>query len=647
MAALKRAFADVILNTAKESAVRILASERRVLQLQQSLSLAREESLDMLLRLKSIMDSKVMALSPISHSSTSVQFSLWQKIAFRGDFSSRYPVCTLICLLSQDELLKFDSKQSHFIFFIPSKRKTLSGSLSYISFGHSFGDQNNQFILMLHSKLLLALINESEKSNLSQVRKIKKLEVQLGEAKGTINFLRSELKRLNSELDQRMDIQAEFPDGKSTGHNATSEKYNCKENIHNSDSHLYSKRGAKSVPNSDCCFTKRVTQDEPLNNLIAVDNYAGNPDLASIILSNKEPELYRNGCTQRIRAFERNQNETNMCENKNAERPWAIDFGMAEKIVRRKMRRQKRMRPAKCITYHDMQHYGLLGSNHSKVGENDKDRSAGNSQRASGEAPLKTLDSCSPQMSGENQETTKDQKTKLNKFSNHRISGLLDGNRIMTRRSVLKLCNTCEDHTGGSHTSGSGATFQENSLKESLVLGTSEVIDDAVSDAVKNGTLLHEIILSKADDKLAEDLGTSITKGGHDDCKDEPCKPCGPAAEDRSDKILKYTFQRKRKRVSIDSKVDSTSLEGSMSKQTLEKDNAVLDPQKSSLLAESSRESRRLAQVARQVSEVTSSLFHKCSTNRSAKLKQCKLDARREQWLSQGARPIRLPLGIR
>ncbi|KAJ8492828.1 hypothetical protein OPV22_014549 [Ensete ventricosum] len=589
MAALKRAFADVILNTAKESAARILASDRRVLQLQQSMSLAREESLDMLLRLKSIMDSK---------------------------------------------------------------------------------------------------INELEKSNLSHVRKIQELEVQLGEAKGTIDFLRYELKRLNSELDQRMDIQAEFPDGKSTGHNATSEKYNCKENIHNSDSHLYSKRGAKSIPNSDCCF-KGMTQDEPLNNLIAVDNYAGNPDLASIILSNKEPEPYRNGCTQRIHAFERNQvsgkefsaqihdqisdiksetmmcengnpershtkdfamvkkpvcrrkrrvrckkhimkstdmrhyrsldsshskfsmltndhissikNETNMCENKKAARPWAKDFGIAEKIVRRKTQRQKRLRPAKCIAFHDMQHYGLLDINHSKVGENDKDKSAGNSQRASGEAPLKTLDSCSPQMSGENQETTKYQKTKLNKFSNHRSSGLLDGNRIMTRRSVLKLCNTCKDHTGGSHISGSGATFQENSLKESLVLGTSEVIDDAVSDDVKNGTLLQEIMLSKPDDKLAEDLGTSITKEGHDDCKDEPCKPCGPAAEDRCDKILKYTFQRKRKRVSLDSKVDFTSLEESMSKQTVEKDNAVLDPQKSSLLVESSRESRRLAQVARQL----------------------------------------------
>ncbi|RWW33838.1 hypothetical protein GW17_00001435, partial [Ensete ventricosum] len=331
MAALKRAFADVILNTAKESAARILASDRRVLQLQQSMSLAREESLDMLLRLKSIMDSKVMALSPISHSSTSVQFSLWQKIAFRGALSSRDPVCILI----------------------------------------------------------------------------------------------------------------------------------------------------------------------------------------------------------------------------------------------------------------------------------------------------------------------------------------------------------------------------------------SEVIDDAVSDDVKNGTLLQEIMLSKPDDKLAEDLGTSITKEGHDDCKDEPCKPCGPAAEDRCDKILKYTFQRKRKRVSLDSKVDFTSLEESMSKQTVEKDNAVLDPQKSSLLVESSRESRRLAQVARQKEVLHSSIFRTASlllrghlvnvvmvgpqlsrgnvrmpicivvirfasvckegtgcssfsliraircqlhastvssadqTNRSAKLKQCKLDARREQWLSQGARPIR------
>lgn len=63
MVVLKRAYADVILNTAKESAARILAADRRVLQSQHSLSLAMEESLAMLLRLKSIMDAKVIAFA--------------------------------------------------------------------------------------------------------------------------------------------------------------------------------------------------------------------------------------------------------------------------------------------------------------------------------------------------------------------------------------------------------------------------------------------------------------------------------------------------------------------------------------------------------------------------------------------------------
>ncbi|RWW55996.1 hypothetical protein BHE74_00037326 [Ensete ventricosum] len=513
MAALKRAFADVILNTAKESAARILASDRRVLQLQQSMSLAREESLDMLLRLKSIMDSKVMALSPISHSSTSVQFSLWQKIAFRGALSSRDPVCILISNKEPEPYRNGCTQRIHAF-----ERNQVSGK--------EFSAQIHDQISDIKSETMMCENGNPERSHTKDFAMVKKPVCR------------------------------------------RKRRVRCKKHIMKSTD----MRHYRSLDSSHSKFSM-LTNDH-ISNI---------------------------------------KNETNMCENKKAARPWAKDFGIAEKIVRRKTQRQKRLRPAKCIAFHDMQHYGLLDINHSKVGENDKDRSAGNSQRASGEAPLKTLDSCSPQMSGENQETTKDQKTKLNKFSNHRSSGLLDGNRIMTRRSVLKLCNTCKDHTGGSHISGSGATFQENSLKESLVLGTSEVIDDAVSDDVKNGTLLQEIMLSKPDDKLAEDLGTSITKEGHDDCKDEPCKPCGPAAEDRCDKILKYTFQRKRKRVSLDSKVDFTSLEESMSKQTVEKDNAVLDPQKSSLLVESSRESRRLAQVARQVSEVTSSLFHKCS----------------------------------
>lgn len=59
MAALKKAYADIIFNTAKESAERILAAERRAVGFQQSLFAAKEEALATMLRLKAIMEDKI------------------------------------------------------------------------------------------------------------------------------------------------------------------------------------------------------------------------------------------------------------------------------------------------------------------------------------------------------------------------------------------------------------------------------------------------------------------------------------------------------------------------------------------------------------------------------------------------------------
>ncbi|KAG6474697.1 hypothetical protein ZIOFF_068635 [Zingiber officinale] len=59
MAVLKRAYADVILNTTKESAVRILAAERRTLQWEQSSSFVKEDSFALILRLKALMDTRI------------------------------------------------------------------------------------------------------------------------------------------------------------------------------------------------------------------------------------------------------------------------------------------------------------------------------------------------------------------------------------------------------------------------------------------------------------------------------------------------------------------------------------------------------------------------------------------------------------
>ncbi|KAJ0807584.1 hypothetical protein HanOQP8_Chr00c017g0685581 [Helianthus annuus] len=56
---LKKAFAEVILNTAKEAAARIMVSQRKVLRLEIELKQAKEKALQMFMRLKQMMDAKL------------------------------------------------------------------------------------------------------------------------------------------------------------------------------------------------------------------------------------------------------------------------------------------------------------------------------------------------------------------------------------------------------------------------------------------------------------------------------------------------------------------------------------------------------------------------------------------------------------
>ena len=62
LTALKKAYADIILNTAKEAAARIMVSERKAMRFQQELASTKEEALRMLLRLKQMLDSKVKTI---------------------------------------------------------------------------------------------------------------------------------------------------------------------------------------------------------------------------------------------------------------------------------------------------------------------------------------------------------------------------------------------------------------------------------------------------------------------------------------------------------------------------------------------------------------------------------------------------------
>lgn len=61
MEALKKAYAEIILNTAKEAAARTMASECKALRFHHDLRHTKDEALQMLLRFKHMIDSKVIA----------------------------------------------------------------------------------------------------------------------------------------------------------------------------------------------------------------------------------------------------------------------------------------------------------------------------------------------------------------------------------------------------------------------------------------------------------------------------------------------------------------------------------------------------------------------------------------------------------
>ncbi|XP_042441856.1 uncharacterized protein LOC122027084 isoform X2 [Zingiber officinale] len=212
MAVLKRAYADVILNTTKESAVRILAAERRMLQWKQSSSLVKEDSVALILRLK---------------------------------------------------------------------------------------------------------IKETESVYLSQATRIR-LEVQLREANHTIRRLNSKLQKDSSELENQKSDKSESLQGKDTDDRISSQKNNPDEGnisliwqpglsfvaVCSLNFILIATSSQETVPHST--YAKYSNQKEPTKDSTASDDSTGTPDLVSLILRNKEPEPFRNGCTQLIRPLERN-----------------------------------------------------------------------------------------------------------------------------------------------------------------------------------------------------------------------------------------------------------------------------------------------------------------------------------------------------
>ncbi|KHG12344.1 Nuclear distribution protein nudE-like 1-A [Gossypium arboreum] len=451
LTALKKAYAEIILNTAKEAAARIMVSERKALRYQQELFAAKYEALHMLLRLKQMLDAKV---------------------------------------------------------------------------------------------------NEAEMMSLNQQKRIEELEAQLGEAEDIVRDLRAELREVQDELEKLTKNSMQCSSEQKSGQDfaASDEMSNVK-----TISDFGSVRSSLLDAQTDIVTVSAIKSSCPSGTNVGIkcsckDNcYVCNPDFASIVMRRKEPDLYRNGCTQRIRALERcllNENKVDDAKNENA-------------------------------------------------GEDDerKDMCSKSSLRTD---------------NGRLEE-------RMNEFET------MQNDVIATRQESDQLCAE-----SFSHAADENAQFGEDSRiinHDALKGSQSPPIPSSPPNAVKAVTEsgYEKVDNDENNDKLLVDKkeSTRLDGGLVENLGDAFCKPDlemvdvsavnsdvkvseGSSTQLVNNKFLMYT--RKRKKDPLSSPDRDFSLDNDNSKRkTEDKQNGSLDSEKSTLTTESSRDSRRLAQVARQL----------------------------------------------
>ncbi|ESW27368.1 hypothetical protein PHAVU_003G195900 [Phaseolus vulgaris] len=501
LTALKKAYADIILNTAKEAAARIMVSERKASRFQQELVSTKDEALRMLLRLKQMFDSKV---------------------------------------------------------------------------------------------------SEAELMSLNQRKKIEELEAQLQEAEEIVRDLRAELRETQAELETRMKHQMQPPVEQSIeGEILAQENFLQDNKLDHHDGSIYSAPGLQF---------ESVSISEPRNPTVngSIDSskfcgshdhsnncYIHNPDFASIVIRRKEPKLYRNGCTQRIHAFERslfdgnvsvsgnldnvqdetlvsvheegkamtvstNANDDIICEKEKQDELEVVKADIADLVKVPVHRKKRRFGKRKAIK-------SRLHSN--QVKETNKESHLSCAKHS----PL-VLDNNNPlrassSMAYEN-ETQKE---------------------IVSPVADVPTDTTATNEQSRSHSnSQNGEVFlkacsaQGNTKADKEPMDTSDLTTESVEIPACKSIEASNGSLDKINPKLS-DVDAKVSN-----------RPT-------SDKFLKYTFCRKRKKEAVSCDEDCSQDNINSKKKCGEKQDHNVDPQKSCTMTESSRDSRRLAQVARQL----------------------------------------------
>ncbi|XP_028778655.1 uncharacterized protein LOC114735152 [Neltuma alba] len=544
MMALKKAYANIILNTAKEAAARIMTSERRAAQFQQELTSTKDEALRMLVRLKQMIDAKTA---------------------------------------------------------------------------------------------------EAEMTSLNNQRKIEELEAQLNEAEDVITDLRAELKQVWLELEKtknsrnqlQIKEQVASVESEKTMNTqnqlleeqikklAASVEENAKQDVTLPvpiQGHEYATPcDVKNAPlnqnvlDDKCCNARKQTELCCISNL--EDYCAHNSNLASIIMRGKEPELYKNGCTQRIRALEGKLLNDKLLTQDEQNGHFDVNSGFAIRDSDKEVAKYSTLSSSnkkRKITKHVKRHGIQKGKTFSYLrscfipcckGHIDEDYK---SDKVA--CSLPSIKSCTINKS----RRTRRCRPVRKKSSVHECCK--PSFTLKQFSSVSNNDKCCEDEDERKpvpHLTDMEPVNESSSDKPNIrMVGKFEFVQETAErdkeslDAciLENVAGDSEMILADRSGNMeAEVTDVSCTNTDLEDAKAfEENNESSGQADDR--KLLRYTFCRKRKKESLDNPEEKQNSEKSTMKRRVdEKQHGASEPQKSSLMDESSRDSRRLAQVARQL----------------------------------------------
>ncbi|XP_022738162.1 uncharacterized protein LOC111290910 [Durio zibethinus] len=510
LTALKKAYAEIILNTAKEAAARIMVSERKALRYQQELFAAKDEALRMLLRLKQMLDAKV---------------------------------------------------------------------------------------------------SEAEMMSLNQQKRIEELEAQLGEAEDIVRDLRAELREAQDELEKLSKDPVHCLGEQKSKDDVAASVEMSQENTNNK---FWSVKS--SLPDAQTNF---VTVSDIKSSVLSgtnVDNkcsckddcYVCNPDFASIAMRRKEPDLYRNGCTQRIRALERcllNENlslsvQVDEAKNENT-RESEEGKDMHTKLSSRAdmCRPEEKTNECKMLQSDVCNIIQVLPVSTFCRKRKRAARSKKNKAPLSMNIPVQVVATC--------------QESYL--LCPESFSHVAHDNAQFGEDSRIIIL----DAQKGPHSPI--PSLPSDAAKVIIESGYEEVDKDDMefgkacdlqNDKNNDKLMTEKKVLTRQESGSTENSGVPSCKTDleivdvsavNSEVKVSEITE-GSCTQPVNNKFLMYTFQRKRKKDSLSSPDRDCSLDDGISqRKTEEKQNGSLDSEKSTLTTESSRDSRRVAQVARQL----------------------------------------------